>query len=33
VSPKISKAFVARTKAIAALIGEGKIVVQPEVKF
>jgi len=33
VSPKISKAFVAKTKAIATLIGEGKIVVKPVVKF
>jgi basic membrane protein A len=33
VSPKISKALVAQTKAIGALIGQGKIVVKPVVKF
>jgi len=33
VSPKISKAFVVRTKVIATLIGEGKIVVKPVVEF
>jgi len=33
VSPKVSKAFVAKTKAIGVLIGEGKIVVKPVVKF
>ena len=33
VSPKVSKAFVAKTKAIAAQIGAGKIVVKPDIKF
>jgi basic membrane lipoprotein Med (substrate-binding protein (PBP1-ABC) superfamily) len=33
VSPKISKAFVTKTKAIAKQIGEGRIVVKPTVKF
>ena len=33
VSPKISKAFVAKTNAVAKLIASGKIKVKPEVKF
>ena len=33
VSPKVPKDFIAKTKAIGKLIGEGKIVVQPVVKF
>jgi basic membrane protein A and related proteins len=33
VSPKISKAFVAKTKAVGKLIASGKIKVKPEVKF
>jgi basic membrane protein A len=33
VNPKISKAFVKKTKAIAKKIAEGKIVVKPVVKF
>lgn len=33
VSPKVSKAFVAKTLAIGKLIGEGKIAVKPTVKF
>jgi basic membrane protein A and related proteins len=33
VSPKVSKAFVAKTKAVGKLIASGKIKVKPEVKF
>jgi basic membrane protein A and related proteins len=33
VSPKVSKAFVAKTKAVGKLIAAGKIKVKPEVKF
>jgi basic membrane protein A and related proteins len=33
VSPKVSKAFVAKTKAVGKLIASGKIKVNPEVKF
>ena len=33
VSPKVSKALIAKTKAIAVQIGEGKIVVKPTIKF
>jgi basic membrane lipoprotein Med (substrate-binding protein (PBP1-ABC) superfamily) len=33
VSPKVSKAFVAKTNAVGKLIASGKIKVKPEVKF